>query len=119
MKRNCYGCPYKFECYTASGLATLKPDELSDCGRIEVITSEEASAILELFEQGKADERLGLYLLQEGGRWVAIDNEDGNAWTEDFQFREVAERWLWGDYDTDEAHEIDANWATATKQYRK
>ena len=73
---------------------------------IEIITSEEAQEIIECAnrqDEGLFTEepRYGKFLLQEDGRWVAIDNEDGYAWTEDFQNREVAEMWLldegWGE----------------------
>lgn len=37
---------------------------------------------------------LGLFLTKEGSRWVAVDNRDGNAWTEDFRWKHHAIRWL-------------------------
>lgn len=37
---------------------------------------------------------LGLFLTKEGGRWVAVDNRDGDAWTEDFRRKRHAVRWL-------------------------
>lgn len=37
---------------------------------------------------------LGLFLTREARRWVAVDNSDGNAWTEEFHSRRKAKRWL-------------------------
>ena len=37
---------------------------------------------------------LGLFLAKEGGLWVAVDNRDGDAWTEDFRRKCHAVRWL-------------------------
>ena len=36
----------------------------------------------------------GLYLSREGNAWVAVDNSDGHAWTEEFVSRRKAVRWL-------------------------
>lgn len=40
---------------------------------------------------------LGLFLSREGVHWVAVDNADGNAWTESFYSEGTAERWLRGE----------------------
>lgn len=40
---------------------------------------------------------LGLFLSREGVHWVAVDNVDGNAWTEEFYSKGTAERWLRGE----------------------
>ena len=40
MKRVCYDCPRKCDCYTDSGLAILKPGEVSDCGALFFNTME-------------------------------------------------------------------------------
>lgn len=37
---------------------------------------------------------LGLFLTKEAHRWVAVDNSDGNAWTEEFRSKRKAVRWL-------------------------
>lgn len=37
---------------------------------------------------------LGLFLTKEGDWWVAVDNRDGDAWTEDFRRKRHAVRWL-------------------------
>ena len=34
MKRNCYACPRKGECYTEEGLANLTPDTEQECGAL-------------------------------------------------------------------------------------
>lgn len=81
---------------------------------IRVIQQDEAAAILNFHDrksQGKPvntqDERLGRFLVQEGDRWTAIDNTTGDAWTEDFAHRNIAEKWLNDDLETDEAHKLD------------
>ena len=38
--------------------------------------------------------RKGLFWTLENGRYIGIDNRDGNAWTEEFNTREACERWL-------------------------
>lgn len=37
---------------------------------------------------------LGLSLTREARRWIAVDNADGNAWTEEFCSKGKAMRWL-------------------------
>ena len=37
---------------------------------------------------------LGLFLTREARCWVAVDNSDGNAWTEKFRSKRKAKRWL-------------------------
>lgn len=39
--------------------------------------------------------------------WVAVDNSDGEAWTETFDHKEVALLWLCSDMDAEEAHDLD------------
>lgn len=42
----------------------------------------------------------GLFVLPEAdGTYTTIDNESGDAWTENFPNRETAVWWLEGDYD--------------------
>lgn len=52
---------------------------------------------------------LGHFLVQEGDKWVAIDNEGGCAWTEEFTFKRVALNWLlFNKYGSvEDAHRID------------
>lgn len=42
---------------------------------------------------------LGLFLTKEARRWVAVDNSDGNAWTEEFRSKRRAKRWLWREFE--------------------
>ena len=42
---------------------------------------------------------LGLFLTKEGDRWVAVDNRDGDAWTEEFSRKRQAVRWLRGKFE--------------------
>lgn len=59
-----------------------------------IITPADAHAIL--IDSGPAPryKPYGRFLLQEDGIWVAIDNSDGNAWTEEFYNKTVALNWL-------------------------
>lgn len=52
---------------------------------------------------------LGRFLAEDDGIWVAVDNECGCAWTEEFTNKTVALNWLCTSmYDSVErAHEID------------
>ena len=38
--------------------------------------------------------RKGLFWTIENGRYIGIDNRDGNAWTEEFDTRDECEKWL-------------------------
>ncbi|UZW13228.1 hypothetical protein OSC52_15430 [Clostridium pasteurianum] len=62
---------------------------------INIITSEQASKIIENRIP------LGQFLLLEKGSFVAIDNQTGNAWTEDFTTLDKCLRYLQGE-DLDE-----------------
>ena len=42
---------------------------------------------------------LGLFLTKEGGKWAAVDNSTGDAWTEEFRWRHQAIRWLRGKFE--------------------
>ena len=44
----------------------------------------------------------GLFLAREGGKWVAVDNSTGDAWTEEFRLKRQAVRWLRGKYEVAE-----------------
>lgn len=50
MIRNCYFCPRKAECYTEKGLATLTPDNASDCGALYTDFDEAREFIYALYE---------------------------------------------------------------------
>lgn len=41
----------------------------------------------------------GLFLAKEGGRWTAVDNATGHAWTEEFRWKRQAVRWLRGAFE--------------------
>ena len=42
---------------------------------------------------------LGLFLMKEGRKWVAVDNTTGDAWTEEFSRKRQAVRWLRGNFE--------------------
>lgn len=51
---------------------------------------------------GKIIERYqpyGRFLAKDGSRWVAVDNSTGDAWTEDFNSKRDAVRWLRGEFE--------------------
>ena len=66
--------------------------------KIKSISEEEAIIIIE------TRKALGKFICVEGEKIVAIDNEDGEAWCEDFKENErlLAIRYLKGDYELDE-----------------
>ncbi len=70
---------------------------------IQLITREYANKILD--STGKKYKPLGLFLIsdEEDGEtiWTAIDNSTGDAWTEEFDTRNRAVRWLHGHPTTD------------------
>ena len=68
---------------------------------IEELGSKKANEII------NTREPKGLFLHQDGDGFVAIDNQDGRAWTEDFKNKEVAIKWLFGDIEVEEAYELD------------
>lgn len=69
--------------------------------KIKEITSDIANEIIEtavrkLEGYPVVNEYRGLFITEENDKFVAIDNMDGDAWTEDFDTREEAENWLLG-----------------------
>jgi hypothetical protein len=63
---------------------------------IEIIDSEKASSIIETYKP------IGLFMLQDGEKWVGIDNNAGSAWTEEFTKRDQCEAWLRGENDDED-----------------
>jgi hypothetical protein len=55
---------------------------------IKYVTSDEAHSIIETRKP------LGQFIVLEGNKYVGIDNEDGYAWTEDFDTEVECIRWL-------------------------
>lgn len=41
----------------------------------------------------------GCFLAKEDGKWVAVDNSTGDAWTEEFTRKRQAIRWLRGKFE--------------------
>ena len=69
--------------------------------KIREITSDIAHEIIEtavrkLEGYPVVNEHRGLFIVKENGKFVAIDNMDGDAWTEEFDTREEAEKYLLG-----------------------
>lgn len=58
--------------------------------RIIKVTSEQASQIIETREPR------GIFYLISNGKYVAIDNSSGNAWTEEFITKKDCIRYLGG-----------------------
>lgn len=62
---------------------------------LQEISQEAAKQLLDSCDgTGGRYEPLGLFYLQEGDKFVGIDNSDGNAWTEEFSDKESCLRWL-------------------------
>lgn len=67
----------------------------------KLITKEAADLLMSFFD----DDELGRwmpkerFLWQEDGKWIALDNEDANAWIEEFDVKLDAVRWLIGEED--------------------
>lgn len=63
-----------------------------NCGAdLQEITKEEASEIIETRIP------IGRFYLIENGLYIGIDNETGDAWTEQFKTIEECFRWLYGE----------------------
>jgi hypothetical protein len=63
-----------------------------NCGAdLKEITQEEAEQIIETREP------LGQFFKIENDLYIGIDNQTGNAWTEEFKSREDCFRWLYGE----------------------
>jgi len=45
---------------------------------------------------------LGLFLSRENRMWIAVDNSTRDAWTEEFQSKRQAVRWLRGEFEVDD-----------------
>ncbi len=60
------------------------------------IDQEAAKLILGSGEEGGDYEPRGRYYLQDGDKWVGIDNSTGEAWTEEFPSKRKCLRWLKG-----------------------
>ncbi|WP_208423002.1 hypothetical protein [Latilactobacillus fragifolii] len=62
---------------------------------INLITQSQASYLLENYQnQTVGDILYGKYIVQANGRFIAIDNINGQAFTEDFQTLSQAVNWL-------------------------
>lgn len=73
-----------------------------DSGTVQSIDSETASAIIEKRRP------YGRFIHPENGGFTAIDNSDGNAWTEHFTNLDIALVWVTDDeFDPVDAHNID------------
>lgn len=67
---------------------------------IQIINQEQAASVIETRTPR------GLFLLLESdSTFTAIDNETGDAWTENFPDKETAERWLEGERAVTESHD--------------
>lgn len=65
----------------------------------KLITKEEASKLLNSdsskpYNQYKPYLPLGLFYLQDGKKWIGIDNSTGYAWVEEFDTKEACLFWL-------------------------
>ena len=75
---------------------------LNESGDIKEVGSDIISKYIEYWDGSNTEDPeiekiykdYDLLLANENGRWVAIDNRDGNCWTEEFPNREDAIAWL-------------------------
>lgn len=75
-----------------------------DTDNITLITEAEATELYSLLTDDEHPGALmprGLFLWQENGKWVACDNDEGFAWTDEFTSRWKAEKWLLGEEDVE------------------
>lgn len=62
---------------------------------IKFVLKEEISEIISNFDKNISNEE-GKFLTVEGNKYIAVDNETGDAWTEDFDNIKDAIDWLNG-----------------------
>lgn len=62
--------------------------------KIENISSYQAEQLILSSDTKGKYHPLGLYIVEELNKFVAIDNSTGAAWVEEFDTREQAEKWL-------------------------
>lgn len=67
--------------------------------RVEVVENDGIQKVSPEFAEAVIETRepKGLFWHFAGGRYVGIDNTDGEAWTEDFETKEECFAWLRGD----------------------
>ena len=58
---------------------------------VQVVTARELRQVIDRYAPR------GLFLAREGRGWTAVDNSTGHAWTEEFQRKARAVRWLRGE----------------------
>lgn len=67
---------------------------------INHISKEEGHRIIEDYNNGNVKEiEKACFLYKENGVWVGIDNNSGDAWTEEFERKEDCAAWLKGEID--------------------
>lgn len=70
---------------------------------------------IEIVDQVKANKIIrdrkpkGMFLLEDNDRFIAIDNKDGYAWTEEFKSEMIAKAYLVGIFGCDELEELRNN----------
>ena len=65
-------------------------------GTVKEVSGKELESIIDRREPA------GRFYCKEGRKWVAVDNEYGDAWTEDFPSLAAAMAWLVGDGEAEE-----------------
>ena len=70
---------------------------------IKIVTEDFINELLEKSSEEKGYLPLGRFLTGDDaeGRYISVDNSTGNAWTETFTARDVAERWLRGEIEVE------------------
>ena len=83
-----------------------RPKSAYDESCIQEVTKEKIMEIISSMDKLGKYEPLGLFLAPERDGWVAVDNLTGDAWTEAFDTRRDAVRFLLGEIDG-EGNEIE------------
>ena len=61
---------------------------------VKYISASDAETIIKLYEEDKGYLCEGLFIVRSGDTFTAIDNLDGECWTEDFKTEKDALSWL-------------------------
>lgn len=94
MKRNCYLCPMKAQCYTAAGLEALKPYDRIECGdasapvvievnngrRLHLTLDADGLSVEHVDERGNVDrrDRISDGDIVTALNWITYQKDNGN-----------------------------------------
>lgn len=71
----------------------------------------DAALIIAVIEGRHDAANAGLYLCElSDGKWVAVDNKTGDAWTEEFTDQRMALKWLMDEYETPDLETVELDY---------